>query len=343
MPGNASWLKALIGYVEGRGASRAKLLSAAGVDDAELEDPGARISEAQEVSLWRESARAVPDPLLGLRFGCSIADAGAFGVLGYLGRAGRTWSDALDAIERYHLLLDFTRAQVRRGGEVVTLSFVMSPALQPLRHPGEALLAGALTAWRNAIGRHDRPLEVAVPHPAGTRANDCARVLDSTVAFGTTSYAIVWHEQQVRSAHLATDPQARRYFERAAERALKHSAPRSLVDEVRGEVTRLMERGAPSLDAVARRLSLSQRTLQRKLGEAGGSFRKVVDEERRRRAMGLVESTSLSVSEIAYGLGFEDVSAFRRAFHRWVGRSPLEERRRRRSARVSPANDRLTL
>jgi AraC-like DNA-binding protein len=86
--------------------------------------------------------------------------------------------------------------------------------------------------------------------------------------------------------------------------------------------------GGRPLDEVARRLAVSKRTLIRRLGEAGTTYRELRDAHRRKLATELLSKTSLTAAEIAYRLGYEDASNFGRACHRWFGRSPGAMRKR---------------
>jgi AraC-like DNA-binding protein len=85
----------------------------------------------------------------------------------------------------------------------------------------------------------------------------------------------------------------------------------------------------PSLVQVARRLRLSPRTLVRRLGARGTSFRDLVAEHRRRRAAELLLQPELSIGEIAERLGYRDPTNFARACRRWFGFSPRAYRARR--------------
>ena len=71
---------------------------------------------------------------------------------------------------------------------------------------------------------------------------------------------------------------------------------------------------SPLPEVVARRLGMSVRTLQRRLGEEGTSFREIRDSVRLSRARRLLTEARLSISEVAERLGFADVSAFDNAF-----------------------------
>ncbi len=78
---------------------------------------------------------------------------------------------------------------------------------------------------------------------------------------------------------------------------------------------------------MARRLGQSRRSLQRRLGEAGTTFARLVAEVRRQRAEAFLSGRDVSVAEVSWLLGFSEQSAFTRAFRRWTGRSPTEYRR----------------
>jgi AraC-like DNA-binding protein len=103
----------------------------------------------------------------------------------------------------------------------------------------------------------------------------------------------------------------------------------TLIARASDAVARNLSGGGPTLRAVSRTLALSARTLQRRLGEQGTSLRELVDNVRRARAHAYLASTAYSEAEVAFLLGFQDGSAFRRAFHRWHGVSPRTYRTQR--------------
>ena len=75
-------------------------------------------------------------------------------------------------------------------------------------------------------------------------------------------------------------------------------------------------------------LLLSERSLQRKLADAGTSYREVLDDTRREMALAYLASKPHTLSEITFLLGFADSRSFSRAFRRWTGQSPSEYRAR---------------
>jgi AraC-like DNA-binding protein len=81
-------------------------------------------------------------------------------------------------------------------------------------------------------------------------------------------------------------------------------------------------RGEVTLEAVARALGVSTRSLQRRLAQAGTSFQAELDAVRRALAQRLLVEPGASVKAVAYSLGFSQVPAFTRAFRRWTGTAP---------------------
>jgi AraC-like DNA-binding protein len=76
------------------------------------------------------------------------------------------------------------------------------------------------------------------------------------------------------------------------------------------------------LPDVAEQLGQTTRTLQRKLKEAGSSFQEVLDQTRRELAEHYLAQVELSITDIAYMLGFQEQSSFNHAFKDWTGLNP---------------------
>jgi AraC-like DNA-binding protein len=92
-------------------------------------------------------------------------------------------------------------------------------------------------------------------------------------------------------------------------------------------------RERPRLDAVARLLRVSRRTLTRRLRQGGTTFRGVLEARQQRQAEALLRDPQLDVAEVAYSLGYGDPANFGRACRRWFGMSPGQYRDRLLGAR----------
>jgi AraC-like DNA-binding protein len=107
-------------------------------------------------------------------------------------------------------------------------------------------------------------------------------------------------------------------------------APREdeLLASIRKTIAELMKDGSPDIGRVAKRLALSPRTLQRRLKDIGLEFKALVDDTRRRFAVEYLKDSENTLTEIAFLLGYSEVSAFSRAFKRWTGITPVGYRRK---------------
>ncbi|HEK1768738.1 TPA: AraC family transcriptional regulator [Pseudomonas putida] len=124
----------------------------------------------------------------------------------------------------------------------------------------------------------------------------------------------------------------------AALKTFLRSAPQGLVIRFRNqgdlvaEVYRhLRSRGYgqwPTLTAMAERQGLSASTFRRQLEREGRSYQQIKDEVRRAMAFERLREGQLSIAEIAEQTGFQEPSAFHRAFKKWTGQSPGSYRTR---------------
>jgi AraC-like DNA-binding protein len=103
---------------------------------------------------------------------------------------------------------------------------------------------------------------------------------------------------------------------------------RTLADDVRRALTEAICGDRPAIAKVAKSLSMSPRTMQRRLGELGTSYQDLLDDVRRQSARRLLANTNLAPGEVAFLLGFEEVNSFARAFQAWEGITPARWRAR---------------
>jgi len=84
----------------------------------------------------------------------------------------------------------------------------------------------------------------------------------------------------------------------------------------------------PTLEALARQQGISASTFRRQLEREGRSYQQIKDEVRRATAFERLREGVMSVAEIAEQAGFQEPSAFHRAFKKWTGQSPGSYRAR---------------
>jgi AraC-like DNA-binding protein len=88
----------------------------------------------------------------------------------------------------------------------------------------------------------------------------------------------------------------------------------------------LLPHGRAPADEIARQLGMSLRTLERRLGSEGLTFSSILSELRFDLARRYLQEGYLSISKIAWLLGYQNVGGFTHAFKRWSGKAPREAR-----------------
>ena len=91
-------------------------------------------------------------------------------------------------------------------------------------------------------------------------------------------------------------------------------------------IPQLLPHGRAELSTVARQLGMSSRTLSRKLREEGVTYAEILDRLRSALAKRYLSDRELPVTQIAWLLGYQEVSSFTHAFKRWTGTTPREFR-----------------
>ncbi|MFI2810293.1 AraC family transcriptional regulator ligand-binding domain-containing protein [Microbulbifer sp. JSM ZJ756] len=111
----------------------------------------------------------------------------------------------------------------------------------------------------------------------------------------------------------------------------------SIKTKVKTILNRDVSESMPAAELVAERLNMSVTTLRRRLQQEGTSYQKLKDECRMEAAFHYLSCPDLSNGQIAEMLGFDESSAFFRAFKKWTGITPGEYRKSGRS--VTTADD----
>ena len=114
----------------------------------------------------------------------------------------------------------------------------------------------------------------------------------------------------------------------ASERKTAKGTLRAAVEK---EAERLLSHGKANVETVAKALALSVRTFQRRLGEHGVVFKTLVDQLRRELALQYLADGKADLTEIAFLVGYSELSAFDRAFRRWTGSTPVAARKELRA------------
>ncbi len=342
-------LGALAQAVSSMGGNPDRVLEALAMGEQRLLDPGARLPLSLAAEAWERAAAETGDEVFGLHFAERVP-LGAFEVVvDYVTRSAPTLGEAILRRLRFQRLLHecvVVELQPTPDGARLVHRVESTPRGAP-RHAVEAALAGYVVRGRRLTGVELSPRQVTFRHAAPRDLSEHWRILRCPVRFGAPENALVLDRPILDLPNHAADPGLLAVLDRHAEALLLGLPPaESFLGRIRRLIVDDLIERAPSLGPVARRLHMSTRTLQRRLGAAGTSYQALVDAVRLEHAIDLLADPSLSLAEIAFRLGFSGSSAFHRAFRKWTGTTPLRHRSGRtaqwRSHRGRRGGPRLT-
>ncbi len=306
-------------------------IPAAVLTELEALDPDSRVPINTVHELLRIAVELTKDPDIGLKAARELTP-GDNGALEYAARSASTWRDTLLCVARYtRLLNDALSYSVKEEGEWAHILLENSVDM-----PRTA--ADFQCAAFNISSRFFWPPS-SVPHFSVNFMHarpESIEEYERTFGECALSFDAPWSGFTIPRTYLdqpvvSADPKLHALIRSHAE-ALLAELPRakSVTEKVREIAADELAGGSLNISSVARKLNTTSRTLARRLESEKTSFRLIVDDLRQKLALRYVGYSDLPLSEVAFLLGFSQLSAFHRAFKRWSQETPLDYRRRKR-------------
>lgn len=321
----ASWTRAVLDFALSDGLDVDALRAQAGLTDQVLDHPDHRVPYANHLALWEALQETVSDPSFGIRMGLASASAQSLDVLGYLMRSSTTMGEAIQRMERYARLVNeaaIQRFEIVDGEAILIDGPLHGPRWPPLYCDQVAATYFSLTStW---TGLDLRGTRIEIPHPPPPcDPTPHTEALGDGVEFNAARLAVHLPRGIVDQPFMTAEPDLAAHLQEHADHLLARLPDDDLLRQVADALTELLHDDASlRLETVSAKLALSARSLQRRLHDHETSFQELLDGVRHRAALELLSETRLSLDECAERLGFSSVTAFRRAFIRWVGAPP---------------------
>ncbi len=318
-------LKGLLASV---GVRHDEALRRAGLPEDLLNRSGVRVSTVQFYALAQAVQDAADDPLLPLRMVDGLV-AEWFSPAVFAALCSSDLTVAVARLARFKPLVAPVRLQVADEGALRVAYHWLDGEHAP---PWSLVGAEALSLVKLArMGtRHEvQPARVALPMlPRAREAFE--GFLGCAIEEGPRP-TLWFREADARRPFLTNHGAMWEIFEpQLQERLAELEGSATFAARTRAVLVEALPSGQGTVEAVARRLAVSARTLQRRLQDEGTSFQHEVRTLREHLARHYLTTTTLSATEIAYLLGFEEPASFFRAFQSWTGTTPEALRRARR-------------
>ena len=329
-----SWVKAVCRAAEAAGCDSAPLLAEAGVSLKTLQSPTARCPLALSLRLWQVAIAATKDPAFGVKVASHIKHT-TFHALSYGISASSTLKEAFERAQRYcHLATDAVDYEFTRCG--AEYHFTVAPIDELCDETVDAIVGAYLRMCRSLIGRDYTPLRIEFRRSPPVKIDDFQRLLRAPLVFDAPRTRMVFDCDSFERPLDGGNPELARHNDAIALQYLSQLERENIQARVREVLSHRLARGEPSQEEVAEILNMSPRTLQRKLGDAGTTYKEVLNDTRHDLALAYLSAPRHTISDVTFLLGFSTGSCFTRAFRRWTGQSPSAWRAGADARRMAP-------
>lgn len=306
------------------GIDPAPIMSGAGLSTEEIQDHKWRLDATAQVRVLELAAKEFQDDCFGFHLARSF-ELGEIGLLYYVMASSERLQDALRNAQRY--------CAINNEGVRLRLSFERTFAIgfeyQNIdrfsdRHHIEFWLVTLVRICRTLTGSRLAPNQIKLKHFRPETPSDVRSHLGCEIEFAANRDEVLFPARISALPIAGADEHLNNLLLRYADEALSNRASRrvSIRSRVEDQVAQLLPNGKANASEVARRLGMSRRTLARALSAEGEAFSSVLETMRQALAKRYLRERELPISEIAWLLGYGEISSFTHAFARWTGLTP---------------------
>jgi AraC-like DNA-binding protein len=333
LPTAAGWVTRLA-YARAQlaGIELQPLLTKTGLTDQRIKDVEARLPVHHQIEFLNLVANALRDEFLGFHL-AQLPDLRELGLLFYVAASSETLGDALRRAARYCSLGNegLSLKCLGEGDTRITFDYV-GISRHSDRHQIEFFMTVLIRLCRHLTGRPLVPSQARLTHRRSNQGgSELAAYFGRHITFGAKADELTFGDGIRETAVASADSYLNELLVANFEQALSHRAKNrgTLRVAVENAIVPLLPHGKVRAAEIAARLGLSQRTSARRLGLEGVTFSEVLESLRGDLARQYLSDPDLSISRIAWLLGYQEVSAFTHAFKRWTGKTPREFRDQR--------------
>jgi AraC-like DNA-binding protein len=320
-------------HAKANGIDTPTLLEKANLTLQQINNANLKLRVRDQIRFLDLVAGALRDDLFGFHLAQPL-DLREFGFLYYVAASSKELGDALQRLARYSAIANEGVSVRYVGGRNVGLAFHYTGVSRHLdQHQIEFFMAMLVRLCRQLTGIRLAPLRVRFAHHRSGRTSELTKFFGGNVEFGAAvdevSFAPTIKDMPVVSA----DHHLNRLLITYCEEALGRRRTRrdAFCVSVENAIVPLLPHGMAHLEAVARGLGVSQRTLARRLAVERLNFSVVLENLKIDLAQRYLADSDLSISQIAWLLGYQEVSSFTHAFKRWSGKTPRQARFEKKS------------
>lgn len=321
-PQQKQFVLALFAYATQRDVDIDALSRAVNIDPQRLMRDESYVVEPDHFNkIWLVACELSHDELFGLHFGESLQLA-ALGVVGEIIKSSETVGESISlSASLTALITDAIVMKTDYDGKSIRVSLTNTGKVdsQTTKQIADFLLVFMIRELDGLLLKKVKPARVSLPFPVDSP--EYARVLRCAPEVGST-YELALEAGYWVEPIITANYELQRHL---LSNVVADKGPaESFQVKVMEYLTRNAYLGILSLEDVAANFNVTPRSLQRRLQQESTTFQQIADAVRKSIALHYLESGKYQMKEISSILGYNEISAFSRAFKRWTGRAPTE-------------------
>lgn len=325
---NSSCLNGVIQAARSLGAPVDQLLERVGIDAGALAEPETRHPVAQLHEFYRLAAQATT-PDIGIYAG-RIDYINRINLQLYTSGVCSSFREYLNIMPSVlQLAGDIGEVLVRTEGDLIRLDWepLWVPSPEWRFQADESLTTSVMIVNSLCV----RPIPVLRACFSYSEPEDTTllrQTFGNELTFGESRSSLYFDRASLNYPLIQLEADWAESIGRSIEHLFTGPDTDPVLGELRSCLIRLLPTGGVSIDRAAESLSISRRTLQRRLSERGTQFGQVLQDLRHELAIQYLADERLSITDIAFLLGYSDQGSFSTAFKARSGLSPRDYRKR---------------
>ncbi|TDG12547.1 AraC family transcriptional regulator [Seongchinamella unica] len=323
----AQYVLILIDLAEQAGCERSQLLAGTSLASTGVDNIGARVEDRDFNRLAQNALALTGNQALGMEMGMRM-NLGAHAVLGQAFMTCRNLAEAIDLFLKYHHLLSANLNVDFKDDERYCCLTIQDngPGDLPQHFIQESFFAAVLNTIRGLLNMPELQVRLELPYPEPAHSDLYRDVFGEELQFEAPQGRVIFPSELMQAQLPSSNPALRALYEQECARLLADLEEEDSVAQQTLRLLRKLEGQYPQMPTVARMLNFSPRTYRRRLQQEQESFQELLDRVRAEHATHYLKHTRLPLSTIAYMVGFNDASNFRRAYYKWTGNAPRDIR-----------------
>jgi AraC-like DNA-binding protein len=299
-----------------------------GLDIEKMRIPGARYNKEKIAKLWEETGRLIEDPCFGLA-AATHWHPSYLGTLGYAMLASSSLRITLERLVRFFEIITSVNAGELIEDETnktLTFNFIYKDNPLPV-YREDAALALILSILRGNFQQTFTPVSVSFKHSNKRCLKQYSDFFRSTIYFGAPTSSLTLSLEVADQNLPSGNKELATLNDQIMCQYLADLDNANLSKKVQTIIIEHLPSGNITIENIAKQLAVSSRSLQRRLLEDGETFTSLLDKTRQDIARQYVTDKQYELTEVAFLLGFSELSTFSRSFKRWTGQSPDQYRK----------------